>query len=87
MPGPYWNNNWLFLNSFRWDWAAGFLFPLALWSLVWTGFALWYAARRGEKWWFILFLIVHTAGILELIYLLFVVRAFSKTTSRKSRRS
>lgn len=42
---------------------------LALWSVVWKGFALWRSAKRGEKLWFVVFLVVNTAGILELIYL------------------
>lgn len=58
-------------------WAFG---PLALWSLVWTGLALWHAGKRGEKWWFILFLLVHTAGILEIIYLVFIAKAFAQST-------
>src|SRR3989338_3715639 len=28
------------------------------WGLFWKGFALWYAAKRHEKWWFIAFLLV-----------------------------
>ena len=38
------------------------------------GYALWYAAKRDEKWWFVIMLIVNTAGILELCYLIFVVK-------------
>lgn len=34
------------------------------------GYALWHAARRGERGWFIALLVVNTLGILELIYLL-----------------
>lgn len=75
------------MNYSGWGFWNSFILPFAAWSVVWTGFALWYAAKRNEKWWFILFLLVHTAGILELIYLLFVARAFGKTTPRKSRRS
>jgi len=82
---------WYFGNSSRFSlFAPGFVIPLAVWSAVWTGLALWNAAKRGEKWWFILFLIVHTAGILEILYLIFVARIFStakpKTTSRTSRK-
>ena len=66
-------------------WGTGLIFPLILWSVFWSGFALWYAARREEKWWFIIFLLVHTAGILEIIYLLFVAHAFDGK-SRSSRR-
>ena len=46
-----------------------------LWSLVWKGFALWRAASRGEKVWFVVFLVVNTLGILEIVYLFFVTRA------------
>ena len=65
----------------------GLFVPLALWSALWTGLALWHAARRSEKWWFILFVFVHTAGILEIIYLLFVAHAFGekKKTQPKPR--
>jgi hypothetical protein len=45
------------------------------WSLLWKGLALWRAAKRGEKIWFIVFLIVNTLGILEIIYLFFITGA------------
>lgn len=48
---------------------------LLAWSLVWKGLALWRAAKRGEKIWFIVFLIVNTAGILEIIYLFLITGA------------
>ena len=44
---------------------------LILWSLFWKGFALWRAARAGQLAWFIALLIVNTAGLLEIAYLLF----------------
>jgi len=47
-----------------------FLVMLA-WSLVWKGLALWRAAKSGDKFWFITFLLVNTLGILEIIYLYF----------------
>ena len=55
--------------------TAAHLFPFALvvvivWSLIWKGFALWYAATGRQKAWFIVFLIVNTLGILEIIYLI-----------------
>ena len=47
-----------------------FAFSLLIaWSLAWKGMALWRAARRGEMAWFVVFLIVNTAGILEILYL------------------
>lgn len=59
-------------------WAPAFgagLALIVLWSLVWKGLALWRAAQRGEKIWFIVFLLVNTAGILEIIYLFLVTGA------------
>ena len=46
---------------------------LALLVVALKGYALWHAARRSETWWFIALLIINTMGILELIYLYFVV--------------
>jgi len=56
---------------------------LICWSIFWKGLALWYAARRGDKWWFCGLLIVNTMGIIEMCYLLFVAKAFSKTKTSK----
>lgn len=49
-----------------------FLFVVIVWSLVWKGFALWRAAKRGEKIWFVIFLLVNSVGILEIIYLFLI---------------
>jgi len=53
---------------------------IALWSLVWKGIALWYAARRGEKSWFVWLLILNTLGILEIIYIFAVAKRSDKKT-------
>lgn len=53
---------------------AGFFFLFVLWSLIWKGLALWHAARRGEKGWFVALLIINTMGILEIIYLFGVAK-------------
>ncbi|HUD20039.1 MAG TPA: DUF5652 family protein [Patescibacteria group bacterium] len=66
----WWGGGWL------WSIPGVFIF-LAAWSVVWTGLALWHAGRRCEKWWFIFFLLVHTAGIAEILYLVFVAKIFS----------
>ena len=56
--------------------------PLALlfvaWSLFWMGLALWRAARNQHKYWFVALLVIHTAGILEIIYLVFVDKVMMK---------
>lgn len=45
------------------------------------GYALWNAAKRDEKWWFIILLVVNTFGILELVYLYFVVGKWHSKSS------
>ena len=54
---------------FGWTMLSGAMFLLIAWSLVWKGMALWRAARRGAKVWFVVFLVVNTLGILEILYL------------------
>lgn len=46
-----------------------FLIILTIWSLFWKAWALWIAARQGQKIWFGALLVVNTAGILEIIYI------------------
>jgi len=43
---------------------------VVLWTVALKGYSLWYAARGGQKWWFIAILVVNTLGILEIIYLI-----------------
>lgn len=47
---------------------------IALWTLPWKGWALWLAARRTEKWWFLALLIVNTFAVLEIIYIFLVAK-------------
>jgi hypothetical protein len=42
---------------------------LAVWTLVWKGFALWKASKKNQPVWFVILLIVNTVGILEILYL------------------
>ncbi len=72
-----------FMYSWGWNVLGWGILPLAIWSVIWTGLALWHAARRKEKWWFVFFLLVHTLGIIEILYLVFVARAFEKKRSRR----
>jgi len=58
-----------FINNM---WA---LIILLVWSMIWKGLALWKAAHREQKVWFVVFLIVNTCGLLEIIYLFVITRA------------
>ena len=42
---------------------------LALWSLFWSGLSLWKSARNNDRYWFVALLLIHTAGILDILYL------------------
>ncbi len=45
-----------------------------IWVLFWKGFALWTAAKRDNKKWFVALIIINTVGILEIIYLFFYAK-------------
>lgn len=79
-----WGSGMGWMGSFAWPW---FIIPIAVWSACATGIALWHAAKRNEIGWFIFFLFVHTAGILEVLYLLFVVGVFTQTKEKNTPRS
>ena len=55
------------------------IFAVALWTLPWKGVALWRAAKRGEKKWFVALLIFNTFSVLEILYIF----VFSKQKENK----
>ncbi len=59
-----------YLPSFFTDYWPVWVLVL-LWSLFWKGWALWTAAKRDAKIWFVVFLVVNTVGILEIAYIYF----------------
>lgn len=42
---------------------------IGVWSIIWKGIALWKSAGYKDKVWFIIFLIINTVGILEILYI------------------
>lgn len=64
------------------------LFPFFVLAMVWTvvlkGFALWHAARGGQKKWFIALLVINTLGILEIVYLIWFRPAASAAPASSS---
>jgi hypothetical protein len=52
---------------------------ISIWELIWKGIALWKAGRRNQPIWFLFILILNTAGILPIIYLIF----FQKKSKKK----
>jgi len=47
---------------------------LAIWTIPWKGYALWLAAKRNQKIWFIVMLVLNTIGILEIFYIFKIVK-------------
>jgi hypothetical protein len=74
------------IESRVWEWIPFFgasLLLLMLWSLFWKGLALWHSSQRRQPWWFVILLVINTAGILEIIYLFAVAKVkLSKLFSR-----
>jgi len=54
-----------------WSATMIWLIPLIVWSVIWKGLALWKSARHNQLAWFVVMLVLNTAGILEIVYLLF----------------
>lgn len=42
---------------------------LLIWTYFWKAAAIWHAVRNKDKVWFVVFLLVNTIGILDMIYL------------------
>jgi hypothetical protein len=43
---------------------------LAVWEMVWKGFALWKAAKNNHLAWYVCIMIFNTIGILPIVYIL-----------------
>ncbi len=54
------------------------LIIITIWEMIWTGLAMWRAAKLKHVAWFIIFLVVNLFGIPEIIYLI--------ATNKNSRR-
>ena len=47
---------------------------IVLWTVFWKGLALWHSSRRDNRIWFVILLIISTLGIMEIVYLFFVIK-------------
>ncbi len=67
---------------------AGFIVPpilwvffvslISLWVILWKGYAVWTSAKRGEKKWFIVLLLLNTLSILEIFYIFKIAKKSKK---------
>ena len=67
-----------FINQNIW-----WILIVGIWSLGWKGWALWIAAKKNQKVWFIVFLIVNTLGILEIFYIFYFSKQMPTKPSAK----
>ena len=51
-----------------------FIIIVFLWTLPWKAYALWLAAKRNHKIWFIVLIILNTLAILEIYYIFRVAK-------------
>ena len=69
------NNGIIFLERFWWVFLLA-----ALWTLPWKAVALWKAARRGERGWFIALLLINTIGLFEIFYIFVITKRKNDNT-------
>jgi methionyl-tRNA synthetase len=66
-------------------WLSFLIIPITIWSLFWMALALWKAARNDSKIWFIILLLVHTMGILDIIYIFLISKKPKVLAKKKSK--
>lgn len=75
-----------FFDAWVGSWLGIFLLPIVIWSIFWKGWALWKAARAGSSAWFIILLLLNTAGILDIIYIFLVARDRTEKPAKSTKR-
>jgi len=48
------------------------LILVQVWDLIWKAFALWRAARKRDIFWFVLLILINSAGLLPAFYLFYI---------------
>lgn len=55
--------------NFDVGWIMTILPFIIIWSMIWKGIGLWKAGRNNQLIWFIAMLVINSAGILPIVYL------------------
>lgn len=81
------------MNEFLTQLAAESGLPVELflvvliWSVIWKAIAFWKSARLNQPVWFIAFFLIHTIGILEILYVfLFSKMRLDEKPARKRKK-
>lgn len=59
---------WGFHPTLAWI-IPSILWIITVWTFFWKGYAIWTAIKNDQKRWFVVFLLVNTVGILEIVYI------------------
>ena len=49
--------------------SLALIYLTIIWTLPWKGYALWKAAKKDHKAWFIILFLINTLAILEILYI------------------
>lgn len=60
---------------------------LTVWTVVWKIYSVWNAAKHNNKKWFILLLLLNTAGILDMIYIFKILKKDTKEVKKDFNRA
>ena len=74
-----------FMPGFLTGTLSMLIVPLVVWGVFWMGIALWKAAKNDSKTWFVILLLVHTLGILDILYI-FVFSKMNKPKNTKGKK-
>lgn len=90
----YANSSWGNGFPFGPSWFMGigalgltFIFAFVIAVIALKGYTLWHASKRNERGWFVALLVINTFGILELIYLIFIMKKWSKDNTPRHHES
>ncbi|MCX6755271.1 MAG: DUF5652 family protein [Candidatus Nomurabacteria bacterium] len=51
-----------------------FFVAVILWTLAWKCYSSWLASKNNDKRWFVALVVLNTAGILDMIYVFWVLK-------------
>jgi hypothetical protein len=63
------------------------LVAIQLWELPWKGAALWRAAHNKHLGWFVALMLVHLAGLIDIIYLFYFSESKKRVATPRTRKT
>lgn len=63
------NSGYMTIMASSFGISSNTMILVLIWAMIWKGLGLWKAARSESKGWFVAFLLIHTLGILEILYI------------------